>query len=78
MKLATLKKRCPAWTWTAKRYGFGWNYIGTRGAKCVCVQPMSFLVGEDDFETGWMVDDGQKIESFAMWWLTRGGKDGGR
>lgn len=69
MDIKSLRAECSGWTWRAERYGFGYRYVGTRGQEVVEVFPEAALVGEDDFETRWMVNDGKSRQSYASWWL---------
>ena len=68
--LKTLRAECPSWTWTAERYGFGWQYKGRKDDKLVTVFAVSILVGEDEFETQWRVDDNNTSTEYVSWWLS--------
>lgn len=67
VSLKTLRTECPSWKWHAARYGFGYHYIGTRGEQVAEVFPESTLVGEDDFKTRWIVNDGAGCHEYASW-----------
>lgn len=71
MKLAELRAEVPHRQWTAIRSGFGWEYEGVNdGGRPVRVYPVSVLCGrEDDYATEWYVDDGDRTETYASWWL---------
>lgn len=70
MDLKTLRKDHPKWTWSAKRLGFGWKYIGERqGYETVKVFATAQLSGySDEFETVWVVVTKTTLDNYATWW----------
>lgn len=74
--IQTLRAECPDWSWTAQRSGMGWRYLGTKNGITVVVRRHAVLVGEDDFETRWYVDDGTVSVDYATWWVRQESRDG--
>lgn len=77
MNLATLRKDNPKWTWSAKRSGFGWKYIGTRdGYEDVRVFATAQLSGySDEFETVWVVVTKTTRDNYLNWWCKDRGNE---
>lgn len=77
VKLRTLRAEIPDFEWRAERKGFSWEYVGTRrdGLRVV-VHPEARLVGEDTFESCWVVTSIRGRRSYASFWLenARGGR----
>lgn len=69
--LKYLRKTIPSWTWTAVRYGFGWEYLGEKAFAQVRLRAYSVLSGlsEDDCATQWRAEQGLHSEPFSTFWL---------
>lgn len=65
MTLTQLRKLVPAWTWTAVRDGFGWNYEGRLGDRLVSVEVRS--EGEDCGSAWWVYDEARRGERLLFW-----------
>ena len=69
MRIRELRAELPNWHWEAKRYGFGWYYVGTLGERRVEIRAFACLVSEDDAVTQWRVIEGATSASYSSWWI---------
>lgn len=71
MNIKTLREHAPGWTWSAERWGMGWQYRGERDGETVRVYAVAVLCGptEDDYSTQWRVDDGRMRGRNAWGWI---------
>lgn len=68
--VSLLRKKHPAWNWSAERHGFGgWRYRGECQGANVSVEAFGLIYGDEDDDTAtqWRVDDGKVSVPFYIW-----------